>query len=344
MEQKGNVPSATLGVSQRISEHTARLSSRALGRPGALRRPVLFLLIALVLGGIASPAFLSPANINALLISSSFLIVVTVGEAVVILLGMIDLGVQSVLASAGMLVAYLDVFRGLPWWQSVPLTLLFGVLVGVIVGLVVAKGRIPSFIVTLGTYWGFAGVALLFNQGNYISPFQASQPRQTFQFAAVSSHTLGISNLILISVIVVLGTQAVLTFTPLGPWIRSVGSAEPAAFAAGLDTTKLKILGFVFSGALAALAGIMITAWQSSIYPNTGQGYSLEAIAGVILGGIPFKGGRGTILGAAIGALIVGIIGDLIVLLGLPALYQYIFVAIVLLIAGLQARESIFVK
>jgi ribose transport system permease protein len=89
---------------------------------------------------------------------------------------------------------------------------------------------------------------------------------------------------------------------------------------------------------LAAFAGILIAAWQGSMYPTTGSGYSLQAIAAVILGGIPFTGGRGTIVGAAIGALIIGLINDIIVLVGLPSLYEYIFVAIVLVIAGLQAR------
>ena len=81
---------------------------------------------------------------------------------------------------------------------------------------------------------------------------------------------------------------------------------------------------------------MMIAAWQDSIYPASGQGFSLQAIAGVILGGIPFTGGRGTIVGAAIGALIIGVIDDLIVLVGLPTLYTYIFVAIILVIAAMH--------
>ena len=80
------------------------------------------------------------------------------------------------------------------------------------------------------------------------------------------------------------------------------------------------------------------------MYPLTGQGYSLEAIAAVILGGIPFTGGRGTIVGAAIGALVIGVINDVIVLIGLPALYEYIFVACILVLAGLQARSAAAAK
>jgi ribose/xylose/arabinose/galactoside ABC-type transport system permease subunit len=117
-----------------------------------------------------------------------------------------------------------------------------------------------------------------------------------------------------------------------------------AARRVGLETAWLKMSVFVVSAVLAAGAGIMITAWQGSIYPLTAQGYSLEAIAAVILGGIPFTGGRGTVVGVALGAVLIGVINDVIVLLGLPSLYEYIFVAIVLVVAGLQARGNLLTK
>ncbi|MDA8065840.1 MAG: ABC transporter permease [Thermaerobacter sp.] len=313
------------------------------GAPGSVRRSVAFLILALAIARAVAPSFLSWPNLNALLISSSFLIVIAVGEAFVIMTGMIDLGVQSVLASAGMLVAFLSVFGRMPAAAAVAVALLFGMAIGAGVGLLVTKGRIPSFIVTLGVYWGFTGVALLFNGGNYINPYSVQPPRP-FGFMGIAGHLGGVSDLILLSFLVVLLGQLLLSYTPFGLWVRSVGSNEAAARVVGLNTAALKIAVFVGSGFLAALAGVMITAWQNSIYPGTGQGFSLEAIAGVILGGIPFAGGRGTILGAAIGALVIGLIDDLIVLLGLPALYEYIFVAAVLVAAGLQARGKGFAK
>lgn len=314
-----------------------------LGAPGSVRRPVVFLVLAVVLSGLVAPSFLRPSNLTALLVSSSFLIVTAVGEAFVVLMGMVDLGVQSVLASAGMLAAYLNVLAGLPALVAVPTALLYGVAVGGLVGLLVTRGRIASFIVTLGTYWGLTGVALLFNRGDNINPYSVTPPRQ-FGFLGFAGHLGPLPTLILISLAVVLVAEVIVSATPVGLWVKSVGSNEAAARVVGLNTDLLKTAAFMVSGGLAALAGVMITAWQDSIYPLTGQGYSLEAIAGVILGGIPFTGGRGTVLGAAIGALIIGLIDDLIVLLGLPALYEYIFVAVVLVIAGLQTRGRGFVK
>ncbi|MCL4443253.1 MAG: ABC transporter permease [Actinobacteria bacterium] len=313
------------------------------GGAGSVKRPIVFLIITLIISSFLSSSFLTVDNIKSLLISSSFLMVITVGEAFVIMMGMIDLGVESILAASGMIVAFLTVYQRMPAIPAVLITLAIGVLIGITVGLLVTKGRIPSFIVTLGSYWGFAGVALLVNNGSYISPFSVT-PTRALGFGSMAGATLGISRLILLSFGVVILGQLLLSYTPFGTWIKSVGSNETSARVVGLNTARLKILVFVISGVLAALAGIMMTAWAQSIYPNSGTGLSLEAIAAVILGGIPFTGGRGTIVGAAIGAIIIGVVNDLIVLLGLPALWEYIFVALVLVVAGLQARGGVNVK
>ncbi len=313
------------------------------GGAGSVKRPIVFLIITLIISSFLSSSFLTVDNIKSLLISSSFLMVITVGEAFVIMMGMIDLGVESILAASGMIVAFLTVYQRMPAIPAVLITLAIGVLIGITVGLLVTKGRIPSFIVTLGSYWGFAGVALLVNNGSYISPFSVT-PTRALGFGSMAGATLGISRLILLSFGIVILGQLLLSYTPFGTWIKSVGSNETSARVVGLNTARLKILVFVISGVLAALAGIMMTAWAQSIYPNSGTGLSLEAIAAVILGGIPFTGGRGTIVGAAIGAIIIGVVNDLIVLLGLPALWEYIFVALVLVVAGLQARGGVNVK
>ncbi len=319
------------------------LALRAVGTQGSVRRPVAFLAVAVILSSLVSPAFLSVANIRALLASSSFLVVTTVGEAFVVLVGGIDLGVESMLAASGMFVAWLTVFQAVPAAPALLICLAFGAAIGALAGVLVARARVPSFIVTLGTYWGFRGVALLFNGGNYINP-DAVQPARPFGFSWIAGSVGGIPTLIVLMLAVVVLAQAVVSLTPLGIWIRATGSSEEAARAVGVRTVFIKVLVFSLSGFMAALAGVMITAWQDSIYPLTGQGYSLQAIAAVILGGIPFSGGRGSIVGAALGALVIGIINDMIVLVGLPAQYEYIFVAVVLILAGLQTRGGLFVK
>ena len=321
-----------------------RRSGRVLfGRPGHIRRPLIFLFVIGLAASLASGSFLTVRNITALLTSSSFLVVASVGEAFVVMVGMIDLGVESLLAASGMVVAWLYVMNDVPGPVALIATLAGGALVGAAVGVLVARGRIPSFIATLGTYWGLRGVALLFNGGNYISPDTVNPPRE-FSFAWISGTFYGVPVLILIALLVVLLGQGLMSLTPAGAWIMATGSNESAARAVGLRTGAVKLAVLALSGFAAAMAGIMITTWQDSVYPLTGQGYSLEAIAAVILGGIPFTGGRGTIVGAAIGALVIGVINDVIVLIGLPALYEYIFVACILVLAGLQARGAVAAK
>src|SRR2546423_10885324 len=167
------------------------------GEPGSVRRPIAFLIITVLISWIIAPSFLTLSNISALLISSSFLIVLAVGEAVVIMHGMIDLGVESVLASSGMLAAWLYVLNKWPAALAMLLTILVGIAIGAIAGLLVTKARIPSFIVTLGIYWGFKGIALLFNGGNYISP-ETGQPPLEFTFLRIASPTLHMSILLFI--------------------------------------------------------------------------------------------------------------------------------------------------
>lgn len=320
-----------------------RLTRTVLGREGSMRRPVAFLIMAVIIATIITPDFVRPANLTSLLVDSSFLVVIAVGEAFVILAGSIDLGVESLLASFGMILAWLTVFHGVPTGLALLATLAGALLVGLLVGFLVAKVHIPSFVVTLGVYWGFRGIALLANGGQYISP-SSVHPVRPFGFAGIAGSTAGVSNLIIVAFCVVVAGQVVLSLTPFGLRLKSIGSNERAARRSGLRADMLKMSVFAISAVLAALAGIMFTAWQGSIYPDSATGYSLQAIAAVILGGIPFTGGRGTVVGAALGALLIGVINDLIVLLGLPALYEYIFVAVVLVVAGLQARGGPLVK
>jgi len=314
-----------------------------LGNQGSVRRPIAFLVLAASVSCLISPEFHGLPNIRVLLTNSSFLVVLAAGEALVILVGGIDLGVESVLAASGMFVASLFVLHSVPSGLSMLITLALGAAVGALAGLMVSKVRVPSFIVTLGTYWGFRGIALLFNGGNYISP-DAVHPVRPFGFAWIAGNLGRFPVLVIVTLLVVVAGQILLSFTPLGTRIKATGSSEEAARAVGVRTAWIKILVFALSGFCAALAGIMITAWQNSIYPLTGEGYSLQAIAGVILGGIPFSGGRGSLAGAAVGALVIGVINDVIVLIGLPAHYEYIFVAVVLVLAGLQTRGGPFVK
>jgi ribose/xylose/arabinose/galactoside ABC-type transport system permease subunit len=321
---------------------TATVATLA-GPQGSVRRPIAFLVLAFIIADIVAPNFAAVSNLKALLVSSSFLVVVSVGEAFVILVGSIDLGVESMLSSFAMLAGFLIVLHGMPSAVGLALTFLAALTLGLLVGMLVTRMHIPSFIVTLGTFWGMQGIALLLNGGSYISP-ESVTPARDFGIAGLDANFAGLSVLVWTALAVVIIAQLAISYTPVGMRLKSIGSNELSARRVGLSVSALKMSVFAISALLAALAGLMATAWQGSIYPNTGAGDSLQAIAAVILGGIPFTGGRGTIVGAALGALVIGLINDVIVLLGLPSLWEFIFVALVLVAAGLQARGGLLTK
>jgi len=306
-------------------------------------KPLLFLIIAVGIAGILSPYFLTVRNIRAILISAAPLMIVAVGEALVVLTGMIDLSLESVLASSGVIIATMDIMWQFPSFLSIILTLFYGGLIGFTNGILVVKAKIPSFVVTLGMYWGLRGLAMVISQGYPISPSSVS-PSRPFTFQWISGNISNIPVMVIIALLISVFFHYYISEFKKGRDIYAVGGNEIAARNCGVNVDGVKIFVFVVSGILGATAGIIMTSWINQAYAWTAQGLSLQAVAAVVLGGIPFIGGFGTIIGVIIGSFIIAMISDLIVLLGISPLFNYIVTAIVLVLAGLQVRRGTFVK
>ena len=301
-------------------------------------KPVLFFFIAIIVATIISPQhFLKSENLRAVLISAAPLMLLAVGEALVVLTGMIDLGPESVLASSGIIIASLDLVVGLPTYLSVIITLLYGATVGLVSGLLVVKARIPSFVVTLGMYWGLRGLAMVISGGFPISPTIVNPPKP-ISFSWVVGDIYGFPIMVIIALVVGVVFQIYVSLFKKGTDIYAVGGNEMAARNCGVNVDLTKIFVFIISGILGAIAGIIMTAWVNQAYAWTAQGFTLQTIAAVVLGGIPFTGGYGTIIGVLIGAFVIAMISDIIVLVGISPMYNYIAVALVLVLAGLQVR------
>jgi len=309
----------------------------------AYSKPILFLIIAIGVAGILSPYFLTVRNIRAILISAAPLMIVAVGEALVVLTGMIDLSLESVLASSGVIIATMDIMWRFPTALSILFTLLYGALIGFANGILVVKAKIPSFVVTLGMYWGLRGLAMVISQGYPISPSSVS-PSRPFSFEWISGNVFNVPVMIIIAFGISIFFHYYISEFKKGRDIYAVGGNELAARNCGINVNKVKVFVFVVSGILGATAGIIMTSWINQAYAWTAQGLSLQAVAAVVLGGIPFIGGFGTIIGVIIGSFIIAMISDLIVLLGISPLFNYIVTAIVLVLAGLQVRRESFVK
>ena len=306
-------------------------------------KPYVFLVIAIIAAQIISPIFLTLENLRAVLISAAPLMLLAMGEALVVLTGMIDLGPEAVLASSGIILANLDIVLGYPTLVSIAVTLVYGMAVGLITGILVVKARIPSFVVTLGNYWGLRGLAMVLSGGFPISP-TIVQPPRPFSFTGIVGSVFGFPIMVIIAIVIGAILQLYITQFKKGIDIYAVGGNELAARNCGVNVELTKVFVFVFAGLLGALAGIIMTAWVNQAYAWTAQGYTLQTIAAVILGGIPFTGGYGTIIGVLIGSFVISMISDIIVLVGISPLYNYIAVALVLIIAGLQVRGAGFTK
>jgi len=307
-------------------------------------RPYWFLLVVVGISTAIEPAFISMQNIRALAVASSLIMILAVAEALVVLTGMIDLGLEAVLASAGVIAAVLNIVYGMPAWISVSVPLVYGIIIGLINGLLVTKAGIPSFVTTLGMYWGLRGVALVISKGVPIQPASVT-PSRPITFSGFAGNIFNFPVMMLIAIVVTVIFQIFVSNSKKGIDIYAIGGNETAARNCGIKTDSTKILVFIISGFLSALAGVMMTAWIRQGYAWTAQGYSLNAVAAIVLGGVAFTGGYGTIIGAAIGAVVVVIISNMITLTGISPMYNYIAIATVLIVAGLQVHKSkTFVK
>ncbi len=306
-------------------------------------RPLIFLIASLVAGESISSSFLTTENMRSLAISSAPLVVMTIGEILVMMTGMIDLGVESVAAASSMLVAYLMLYTTLPILVIIVIVLGLGLAVGLFDGFMVTKFRMPSFLVTLGIYWGMKGLALIIGNGATLSPGSVF-PAKPFGIVSLNGSIGSVPVLFVVGVVLTIFFQIVISKTIMGRHILAVGGNELGAKELGVNNVRIKYIVFIASGMLSSFAGIMLTAWLNSAYPLVASGWSLESIAGAILGGVAFSGGVGSIVGGFVGAFIVNMLTDIIVLAHISALYSYVVVAVILILAGLQLKRGEIAK
>lgn len=289
------------------------------------------LLILLAALGIAEPRSLSSTNAVNLARQISITALIAAGETLIILSGNIDLSVGSVLGLAGVISA--GVLRDT---QNPILALIAGLLVGALSGffngLIVAKGKVASFIVTLATLGIASGFTLLYTGAR---PIPVTD--ETFLFLG-QGKILGIPVPILLMAGVYIILWIVLTRTPFGCYVYSIGGNELATKLSGIGVVKYKILIFTLGGVLAGLTGVVLVSRLGSGVPTLGSGYEIIAVTAVVLGGTSLFGGEGHIWGTLIGASITGIISNGLNLLNIGPYYQHIVTGVVVLIAILLDR------
>jgi len=280
--------------------------------------------------------FLTPGNIINILRQVSFNAILAMGMTMVIITGGIDLSVGSVLALAAVVTASL-VKADAPL-TSMPVAVLAGLLLGAFCGflngLFITKGRLAPFIVTMVMMTVARGAAQLFTKGR---PVTGLLPSYDFIGAGFF---LRIPIPVYILAFVLIISSFILGWTRTGRYIYAVGGNEASAIASGIKANRVKIFVYSFSGCMAALVGIILSARLNSAAPVLGSGYELDAIAASVIGGTSMDGGRGFIIGTLVGALIIGTISNGLDILNVSAYWQQIIKGIIILVAVILDRRK----
>lgn len=296
-----------------------------------LRRYTSVLILLGLSGVIAAlnPTFLTLNNLITVALQASILAIVAIGQTFVILTAGIDLSVGSLVALGGALAAGLAVRAGLGTYPAILVALLAGAALGAVSGLLVVKGNIPPFVSTLAMMAIARGLTLVYTQGRPIAGLGAD-----FTFWG-TGEVLGIPVPVLVMVAVALVAGFLLNQTRFGLYARAIGGGEETVRLAGVRPGNIKLAVYILSGLTATLGGILLTARLWSAQPNAGTGLELDAIAATVLGGTSLFGGIGSVSGAIIGALLIGVLGNGMNLLEIPSYYQQVVKGVVFVLAVL---------
>jgi ribose transport system permease protein len=271
-----------------------------------------------------SPHFLTVSNLLNVLEQTSINAMVAVGMTFVIVSGGIDLSVGSVLAMAGVVLAS-ALAAGVPVPIAILLALVVGGACGIVNGLLVSFGKLPPFIVTLGMMSVARGGALMWAEGRPISGF--AEPFR----AIATDRVLMIPLSVLITAVVYLAAHFVLSRTVFGRAAYAIGGNEEAARLSGVAVGFHKTLIYGVSGLMSGGAAVLLTARLNSAQPTAGTMYELDAIAATVIGGTSLLGGEGTLAGALIGALIMGVLRNGLNLLNVSSFFQQVVIGLVII-------------
>jgi rhamnose transport system permease protein len=288
-------------------------------------------IVVLTIGiSLRSPDFAHPENLLSIFNDTSILIILALGQMAVILTRCVDLSTAAVLALCGMIAAMLNsMYPDIPILLLVLLAIVVGGLLGAINGLLVWKLDMPPIVVTLGTMTVFRGVIFLLTNGKWINAHQMSDsfkalPRDSF---------VGIPMLSWASIAVIVVMFLAIGRTAIGRSLFAVGGNANAAVYAGIDPGRTRFIAFVISGALSGLAGYLWISRYAVAYVDIALGFELDVVAACVIGGVSIAGGIGSVPGAVLGALFLGIIKNALPVINVSPFWQLAISGTVIIIA-----------
>ncbi len=290
----------------------------------------LFTLLALcVVTTMLTDRFLSPINLNNILVQSSIMAVIAMGMTFVIVGGGFDLSVGSTAALSACVAAMVMLKMGIA--AGVIAGIMAGAFVGLVNGVTIAYLKVNPFITTLGTMVLFRGVVFLITGGQ---PVEGPEGLPSSFVGFGSARFLGIHALVWVPIILLAVLSWVMHATPYGRHIYATGGGREAAYLSGIPVARITASTYVICGALAGVAGVMLAARLQSGQPTAGEFYELTAIAAVVLGGAALHGGEGTLYKSVIGVFIMIILGNSLNLLNVDSYWQRVAVGAVIIAAA----------
>jgi ribose transport system permease protein len=305
-------------------------------RSEAIQRILAFaaLLLLVIFFSVSSPNFLRPQNIEGILLSTAVNGILAVGVTFVIITGGIDLSIGTVMTLAAVITAKLVTDAGLPIIVGVLGGLLTGGLAGYINGIVISRMRVPPFVATLGMLYVAKGLSLIISE---LAPiyFERGSGFSDLATGVIVQipDVFKIPNAVLIMFGAALVGSFILMRTVLGRYTFALGSNEEATRISGVDTARWKTWVYTLAGVFSGLAGIVIAARLNSAQPALGQGYELDAIAAVVIGGTSLSGGEGSILGTVIGAFVISVLTNGLRILSVPQEWQMVVTGAIIIVA-----------
>ena len=296
---------------------------------GFLIRHIMVVVMLLIVAFFAyrSARFATPDNLTNILIAAAPFALIALGQTLVILTGGIDLSVGSVMAASAMAAAWTAKNAGDSPMLPLVAAVVTGLLAGSINGLIVSKFEVPPFITTLGMLTLASGIAYVIGNGAPINGLPASFG----SFA--NTQILGLTLPVILMIIAILVLAFVMKRTNYGLRVYAIGGNRLAAEIAGVRSRNILFSVYAISGVLAGLSGLMLASRVITGAPNLGQGYELDAIAAVVIGGASLMGGRGTVWGTAIGLLLIQTINNGLDLLLVPAYWQNVIKGVIIVAA-----------
>jgi ribose transport system permease protein len=288
--------------------------------------PFATLIVLFVALWIASPYFLTSTNLSSLIRQTAVINIMALGMTIIIISGGIDLSVGAILAMGGLL-GTMAMEKGFPILIGIAVGLVVGLLCGLLNGFLIARLRIAPFIVTLGTLGVFRGSTLLISNG-----LPVHQIPQAFSFLG-EGNLLGVPFVLWVLVICAVGMHFVLEHTRLGRYAFAIGSNSAAAVYAGIPVSRYTMAVYAIGGLLTGLAGMIEASRLMTGQPTAGNGYELQAIAAVVIGGGSLHGGEGSVMGTLVGAFIMGLLSNGSDLLGISNYVQQVIIGAVIILA-----------